>query len=146
MSTRSAFDETVFNFHWTSGSGPSPGGNLLITNLPNTKSELMALSFQFGADANVADRIIRVLVVHAAYSVVLGAAGVVMTATESRRIIVGQHGHTTEVDNGDNLCIAIPSWPFLLEGDQIVTDIQGLQAGDAIGSIVYGIKFWTYEQ
>lgn len=112
----------------------------------NAKSELIALSFDFESDANVADRFLRVIATHGPYPIVLGGMDRPIVANQTRHIIVGQHGVHQVADSGDVVYIPIPSFPFLLEGDTITIDIINVQVGDQIKISRHCMKTWVYEQ
>lgn len=143
---RSPFDTAVFNFHWSSQPPPAAGADFQINSVDNGRSELIALSFTFTADANVANRTIRIYVRHSTLPVFLGACDIPMGANDVREIIVGQHGHGSSVDGGDILMVPISSFPFMVEGDAIFSEVTNIQATDQIGTIRYGLKVWTFEQ
>ena len=140
------FNVAIFNFNWSQSNAPGAGNNLVVPVGVNARSELVAISFGLAADANAADRYIQISVTHAARIIKLGASGYKMTANMTRDILIGQHGVTSEVDNGDNQMIAIPSFPFLLEGDTINVSIVHKQAGDVISVSYWLQKIWTFEQ
>lgn len=146
MSTRSAFDQAVFNHHFGPVSSPASGSNLSITPPVNTRSELLGFSFEFNADSNVADRHIRIFLSRGIYGLLIGGGHAPITADQDRRIIVSQTGVLSISDTGDSVYIPIASLPVLLEGDSISTDIQNIQAGDISRRIFVCWKTWTYDQ
>ena len=140
------FNTAIFNFNWSQSNAPGAGNNLVVPVGVNARSELVAISFLFTADAGAADRYIQVSVTHSTRIIKLGFSGYKMTANMARNIVIGQHGTTSEIDNGENQMIAIPSFPFLLEGDTINISIIDKQAGDVISASYWLQKMWTYEQ
>lgn len=143
---RNPFDSAVFNWHWTTPTTSGAGNDLTIDPIPNARAELVLLSFQFSADANAANRWIRFIAIHGVYDIMLGGSDYVITANQTRQIIIGQHGHTTMTAGGDVLYIAIPSFPFILENDSLYTRIQNIQATDECTNPCVAWKIWTFEQ
>lgn len=143
---RNPFDTSIFNFNWAQNASPGAGNNLTLPLVVNARVELVCMSFNFNADANAADRYLTVSVVHGARIIKLGMSGYKITANMVRIIMVGQHGTTSEIDNGNNQMIAIPSFPFLLENDTITVNIADKQAGDVISATYWATKTWVFEQ
>lgn len=140
------FNLAIFNFHWSQVNAPGAGSNQTIGAVANCRSELVSASFTYTADANPANRLIRVVATHGLYPITIGGMDIAITANDVREVIISQ-GITNSVTFGaDVVMIAIPSFPFLLEGDTININVSNIQATDTIGITRFCMKTWAYEQ
>lgn len=143
---RSPFEQGDFDFVWSAQGDPAVATNLLINAPVNARSELVALSFKFSADANAADRWMRISSSSGLIVILLGNSEYPITANKDRWIIVGPTGHSSVADGGDSQTIGTVPFPVLLEGDIIRTNVVNIQAGDQISDVYYVFKTWIYEQ
>lgn len=146
MSTRSAFDLSLFNHHYGPVSPPGVGNNLVITPPINTRAELLLLNFEFVASAAVSDRHLRLYLKRDIYTAYIAGGSPPVVASTTRNIIFSANTPCFDTDHGDTLHIPMVNLPVVLEGDSIRTSIQNLQVGDKIWCVWVIWKVWTFEQ
>lgn len=142
----SPFDPGSFDFKWDTIASPVAGADLSIVTPVNARSELVALSFLYTCDANVANRFIRVYAVHGGRAIVIGGAELALTANQVRHILVGPFGFSSVADGGDTIVIGTVPFPLFLEGGLLRTWVQNIQATDTITVVEFAFKTWTFEQ
>lgn len=127
-------------------SNPSVGTNFIITVPDNERLEILVLKFALVADANAADRTIRVNFNDGTTDNPVVTAGRIQTANETISYTFAT-GYTFQDSHTDFLSIDqhFPNSVILNPGDTITSAILNIAVGDQIALISIKVKRWIQE-
>ena len=129
----------VFQPYPQLGVDPLAGANWICAAPAGRRSTLAMLSFFFHADANVANRTVRVQCDGAIIDPYLCVAQDFVTANQAVRFIchINNSYRVTPATNYIPMCL--PNIPLFNTGDNITISVGGIQAGDTISLLA---MFW----
>ena len=136
-------DRSVWNLHNFMVPNPAAGAGWTTTIDNRTQFELCSCGFQFTADANVADRILRLVVISGIYEVCAVGMDIVIAANAVRRPFwMKGLGQYQRVYNYIYYSMPWPEDVILNGGMRLACEVDGIQAGDAITNISVMGKRW----
>lgn len=128
-------DLNVFQPYEQLGVAPAAGANYIVAAPAGRRSVLAILSFHFLADANVADRIMRIRVDGAIIDPYLVASATDVIANQG----IYFQAHINNAHDITNTTpyrpLPLPNSPVFNSGDNLTISVAGIQAGDQISNI-----------
>lgn len=146
MSTRSAFDEAVWNFHFGYLGAIATSFNWSVSPPPNSRSKLCAIAFRFTTSAVAGDRRITLNLNNGFNITPIAFPVVTQVASEVKHFLYSINGHNYVSPDDTKYVISISPDITLLEGWAIESEIENLKSGDATALFNSTFKLWTYEQ
>lgn len=144
MLIHNACNQDIFLPYIQTVAAPGAGNNLVLDAPLNSLSEPLAMSFALTTDANAADRTLFVSHKHGAQIIILGACAHPQTASLTKTYFMHANASLSNNANSTYVPIPIPNYPYFLEDDDLLVNIENKQAGDTLSSIIITWKLWVY--
>jgi len=144
MPAHNPVDTAVFDLVTTIIPNPAAGADLSWPVPVNSRIEIIYLGFIFASDANAANRFPTILGATPTLNQTMAASTVAQAASKTYGwAFVAGLPETANLAAANVVVVPMSPKLILEPGDALETYIIGMQAGDAITSIITRYKQWT---